>query len=53
MLKIYSDTLFMKAVKYESCEFVKLLICDHGCDHPNIKGYFQLHVACEIGNLRL
>ena len=47
-----SDTLFLKAVKYENCEIMKLLICDHGCD-PNINGHFPLHVACIKGNLRL
>ena len=46
------DTLFMKAVRYERCEIVKLLVCDHGCD-PNIKGYFPLHVACKKSNLKL
>ena len=46
------DTLFMKAVRYERCEIMKLLISDHGCD-PNIKGYFPLHVACKKSDLNL
>ena len=46
------DTLFMKAVKYERYEIMKILICDHGCD-PNIKGYFPLHITCKKGDLSL